>query len=174
MKILIQLLILNIIDNIFYPKVCLNFSRLSKKWNEIDQCSWSDIPGKIQPMLSFATYEFIGNVTLNGTLTYQWNGCHYFEVRHSHYKSNFIDWLIEKIPPAPYNYYVTVKDNIPYQLNLPTIDRNISYIHFQNIPPPSTVFHIPNNCTKTNHLNHFLYSVYSNFKTNNYHSTNLC
>ena len=43
-------------------------------------CSWSQIPGKITPLLIFPTYDFNGTETYNKTLCYKWFGCHNYEV----------------------------------------------------------------------------------------------
>jgi hypothetical protein len=53
-----------------------------------------------------------------------------------------------QIPPAPFNYYATVKGNIPVNLNLPSIDVDIQFSNFTYGPPLSTVFDIPSNCTE--------------------------
>lgn len=77
--------ILKMIDSISYQKVRIVLFDWNECFQSIDlfcvgDCSWSEIPGKIQPMLVFPTYRFLGNVTYNGTLCYQWDGCHTFEV----------------------------------------------------------------------------------------------
>lgn len=46
-----------------------------------DQCTYADIPGKIYPLLSFATYLYKGNVTHNQIPSYLWTGCHNYEVK---------------------------------------------------------------------------------------------
>ena len=74
---------------------------------------------------------------------------------------------IKKIPPAPYQYYVRMKDNIPLELDLPTVDRNLSYFNFQIIRPSSNLFNIPINCTQQNFLE-------TSFYSKNDHSNNLC
>ena len=60
-----------------------------------------------------------------------------------------------KIPPAPYNYYSTVNQSIPKDLNLPTIDLNIQFNNLTYAPPPSSIFNIPQNCTQTIFNQHF-------------------
>ncbi|CAF1340829.1 unnamed protein product [Adineta ricciae] len=97
-----------------------------------DTCSWGQIPGKIEPMLTFRTYEFKGSVTYNNISCYKWSGCHNYE-----------------IPPAPFYYYATVKENLPMDLNLYTVGSDIQFFNFTYGPPPSNVFDIPKNCTQT-------------------------
>ncbi|UJR34762.1 hypothetical protein I4U23_027540 [Adineta vaga] len=96
-----------------------------------DGCSWGQMPGKIEPMLTFRTYEFKGNLTYNNISCYKWSGCHNYE-----------------IPPAPFYYYATVKGNLPMDLNLYTVGADIQFFNFTYGPPPSSIFDIPKNCTQ--------------------------
>ncbi|CAF4610191.1 unnamed protein product [Rotaria sp. Silwood1] len=110
-----------------------------------ERCSWAQIPGKITPLLAFATYDYNGNLTYNHTLCNNWSGCHNYE-----------------IPPAPFDYYATVKGNIPVDLNLPTIGVNIHFSNFTFGPPPPGTFDIPNNCTLTE-FNQLFHPIFSHF-----------
>lgn len=101
-------------------------------------CTRSSIPGHIKPILSFPTYTFNGNLTHNGTLCNEWTGCHEYE-----------------IPPAPFNYYASAKENVPIDLILATIGVSIHFSDFTFGPPPSSLFDIPNNCTTTKYNVHF-------------------
>ncbi|CAF1125308.1 unnamed protein product [Rotaria sordida] len=121
-----------------------------------EACSWAQIPGKIKPLLAFSTYDFIGNLTHNNTLCNKWNGCHNYE-----------------IPPAPFDYYATVKGNVPMDLNLPTVDVNIHFSNFTFGPPPPSTFDIPSNCTLTE-FNQLFHPIFSYFIIENSDIEMLC